>query len=292
MDSPSNIFLPGSGKSLFLVQLTNPPVMKKLFYFLSSILFIAAVALLFINATYYSTGAPEGYTGSPWDGADCSACHIHMGTPVNVNGIIDSNVGPEGYVPGNSYVITVTVPGIGIKGFEASPQKNTGELLGTMVPGNNAHLVGSGTYITHDAALSDTISTWTFTWIAPNSNAGDVNFYCAATVGQNDVRLQKMTIHQKLSAIAGNAEPAGFTVFYSAGNNSLILEFTLVNPENISARLLDSYGKNVYDLVIKKEFQPGQHSLAIALPYVPARGLYLARFMMDEKILVKKILIR
>ena len=78
--------------------------------------------------TDYPGGSPGGYTGSPGDGKTCKQCH--GGTVANVTGWITSNIPAEGYTPGTSYTITVTVSGSGSKGFEVSPQNSSGGLLG------------------------------------------------------------------------------------------------------------------------------------------------------------------
>ena len=61
------------------------------------------------NIAHYPNGAPAGYTGSPGDGQNCTACH--NGTASTVQNWITSNVDQTGYLPGQTYTITVTVTG-------------------------------------------------------------------------------------------------------------------------------------------------------------------------------------
>ena len=117
---------------------------------------LAAVAILATaysgDNTDYPGGAPAGYTGSPFDGKNCTTCH--GGNASNVTGWITSDVPASGYVPGNNYSITVTVTGNGKKGFEVSPQDAAGNLVGTLIAGTGSELTGSGKYITQSSAIS------------------------------------------------------------------------------------------------------------------------------------------
>jgi len=128
----------------------------------------------------YPQGAPEGYTGSPGDGKDCVNCH--GGTSSVVSGWITSDIPPEGYTPGSTYSITVTVTGIGEKGFEVSPQDVTGQQLGTLIAGSGNHLVGGTKYVTHNSSNGANPMIWNFEWKAPITGTGTVTFYGAFAV--------------------------------------------------------------------------------------------------------------
>ena len=118
--------------------------MKKLHYIFLPVLLILFVLLMTGfggNSLKNSSGAPAGNTNSPADGQNCS--HCMGGTAVPVTGWITSDVPSTGYLPGNTYTITVTATGTGNKGFQVSPQDVAGNLMpglsiGLLLPGVQA----------------------------------------------------------------------------------------------------------------------------------------------------------
>lgn len=164
---------------------------------LKNYLIIAIYSTLILNLynnTLHSngSGAPAGKTGSPGDNSDCSSCHSTNGTPVNGAILITSNVPSGGYISGNTYQITVRAAHTTFNkfGFQASPQTNSGALVGTLATTNNTEtqLVGSGKYVTHKSAgtagssipMVGNFKEWSFNWTAPSAGTGNVTFYAAA----------------------------------------------------------------------------------------------------------------
>ena len=141
----------------------------------------------------YPGGAPSGYTGSPFDGKNCTNCH--GGSASTVAGMITSNIPAAGYTPGASYTITVTVSGSGNKGFEVSPQNAAGTLLGTLTAGSGNKLVGSGKYVTQSSSLTGT-ATWSFGWTAPAAGTGSVTFYGAFTASKPVTKLSTLVVSE------------------------------------------------------------------------------------------------
>ncbi len=180
--------------------------MNKLAYF-----FTTASALLFAllmsgfggGDLKNSGGAPAGNTNSPGDGQNCT--HCMGGTATAVTGWITSNVPVTGYLPDSTYTITVTATGAGKKGFEVSPQTTVGALVGTLTAGTGNKLVGSGKYVTHNAAVTSNPAVWTFHWTAPAGGAGDVTFYGSIAVTKTATKTTTLTISQ---STVGVEEPA------------------------------------------------------------------------------------
>ncbi len=142
----------------------------------------------------YPDGAPSGNTGSPGDGQDCSSCH--GGTATSTVGWITSNIPAQGYTPGTTYNITVSVTGTGNKGFQVSPQNVAGTLLGTLIAGVGTQTTGTGKYMTHTSSNSSNPANWTFQWTAPVSGTGSVTFYGAFCVTQSDTRLSTLVVNE------------------------------------------------------------------------------------------------
>jgi len=129
-------------------------------------------------------GTAPGFTGSPGDSfKNCTVCH--GGTAVNIDGWIVSNIPSSGWEPGKRYTITATNTKMGATkfGFQVSPQAYNGTLLGEMIVTDTVatQFVGDKKYITYRTAGVDGVDSrsWSFDWIAPDSNISEVGFYGA-----------------------------------------------------------------------------------------------------------------
>ena len=141
---------------------------------LTTLFFIAMVGYdsAYNQAHTNSTGAPAGRTGSPGDnGNTCATAGCHGATPTAGSNLFLVGVPSGGYNPGQTYLVQVNFSGTGNKGFQISPQNQTGTLLGELIntttSGNQGtQTVGSGKYITHRLAQSTASASWTFQWRA------------------------------------------------------------------------------------------------------------------------------
>jgi len=169
--------------------------MNRKFYLLIPI--VAVILFTAYGPAYnpdHSNGAPQGYTGSPGDGKNCTNCH--GGSASTQAGIITSNIPAQGYSAGSSYTITVSLSGSGNKGFEVSPQNASGTLLGTLTAGSGNKLVGSGKYCTQSSAVGGSSATWNFTWVAPVAGTGNVTFYGAFTITEPVTKLSTLVVNE------------------------------------------------------------------------------------------------
>ena len=169
---------------------------RKLLFFAPAIVAIAFLCTAFGGGddSKRSSGSPGGYTGSPGDGHNCTACH--GGSASTVTGWITSDVPAQGYTPGTTYTITATATGSGKKGFEISPQTTGGALLGTLSPGSGNKLCNGNKAITHSSTVSGTSATWTFSWTAPAAGTGPVTFYGAFAVTEPVTKLTTMVVNE------------------------------------------------------------------------------------------------
>ena len=161
----------------------------------------AAIITMLILASFggdensdYPGGSPAGYTGSPGDGSDCT--HCHGGTSTFVEGWITSDIPPEGYTPGNTYNLTVTVTGSGDKGFQVSPQDPAGLQLGTLIAGPGTHLNGGTKYVNQSSKSTANPAVWNFQWTAPSPGTGEVTFYGAFTVNKPVTKTSTLAVQQ------------------------------------------------------------------------------------------------
>jgi hypothetical protein len=224
---------------------------KKHFNFLAILVLIPGIVLFSAysgeEGTDYPGGSPAGYTGSPYDGKDCQYCH--GGTSQFVEGWITSDIPAEGYTPGNSYTITVTVTGSGEKGFEVSPHDLNGNLLGTLSAGTGNKLVGSGKYVTQSASSTSNPATWNFTWTAPPAGTGEVTFWGAFTVNKPVTKTSILVVQELIASsltVEASAEPnqictgdsSHLTVTVSGGTGAYAYAWTS-NPPGFSSGLQD-----------------------------------------------------
>ena len=156
--------------------------MKKSIFILGAI--ITIVILLYPQSSISKlTGSPGGKTGSPMDNSDCRSCHSVLNTDVTTTNIT-SNIPSTGYVPGNTYNITVVHNGAGFgdpTGFEITCEENalntkTGTFF--ITNSNTTQLVNNGSAVTHTTA-GNSFMTWSFDWEAPIVGTGDITFYGA-----------------------------------------------------------------------------------------------------------------
>jgi hypothetical protein len=188
---------------------------------LVTLLVFGIVFITFSSFMPYPGGAPSPYyySGSPGDGHDCSSCH---GNASAASGWITSNIPASGYVPGTTYQVTATNSGSGSGkyGFELSPQNNSGQLLGTLAPGTNSKLVGSGKWITHSTS-SNSVSSWTFNWTAPVAGTGSVTFYASFTRSTGSAtRNSTLTVSEAVVSVPAAAGPITGNTAVCAGSNA------------------------------------------------------------------------
>jgi len=156
--------------------------MKKSIFILGAII---TIAILFYPQSSISklTGSPGGKTGSPMDNSDCTSCHSVLNTTVSTTNIT-SNIPSTGYIPGNTYNITVVHNGAGFgdpTGFEITCEENalntkTGTFF--ITNSNTTQLINNSSAVTHTTA-GNSFMTWSFDWEAPIVGTGDITFYGA-----------------------------------------------------------------------------------------------------------------
>ena len=148
-----------------------------------------------------ATGAPAGHTGSPGDGFQtCMECHLGPAATFE-SGWIVSNIPGSGYVPGTTYSLTATAtaPGHVRFGFQVTPEDFLGNEIGALQLTNatETKLVGLGKYITHTSSgtSGSNSKSWNFNWTAPTAGSGDVTFYGAFNIANNDGNNTFDSIH-------------------------------------------------------------------------------------------------
>lgn len=163
--------------------------MKKQVTFIYVIFILPLVFILIAM----SNGSPGGRTGSPGDNTNnCSSCHSGSATQ-DVSGWINSDIPPDGYMPGDSYTITLeaTDPDALRFGFELTAEDINGNKIGEFVITNSTEtkLVNSNNAVTHTNqgfTPVENSKSWSFDWTAPEEASGSVFFYAAVNAADGD----------------------------------------------------------------------------------------------------------
>jgi hypothetical protein len=246
-------------------------------------------------------GTEPGFTGSPGDSLkNCTKCH--GGSAYSVAGWITANIPSSGYIPGNTYTITVKNTSLGHNrfGFLVSPQKLNGDLLGTLIISDTVKtkLVGNSKYVTYRAASvsSQDFMSWTFNWIAPTVGTGDVVFYGAFNSNQDghkggDVtQLSTLRVKENGTASIINLQHNKVTVssYPNPASNLLNVNFTLNQKENIAIKMINLEGKIVYQTA--EENTVGIVNRQIETSQL-ANGVYFIQTQVGESIATNKVVV-
>ncbi len=143
---------------------------------------------IFIQSLWaYSGNPPNARTGAPGENT-CQGCHSSF--PLNSgSGSVSIPDIPQSYLPGETYVMTVSVDQIGLQrwGFELSPRTadNTqGGVLGlTQSQWTQISSSGGVQYLKQNSAGTfngqPAGAAWQFQWTAPEAGTGPVTIYAA-----------------------------------------------------------------------------------------------------------------
>ena len=209
-----------------------------------------ALAIFFYPTTSISngTGSPGGKTDSPLDGQNCTGCHsgtINSGTGTAA---ITSDIPISGYVPGNTYTITLT----GVKancikfGFELTAENGPSKSGNFLITDNTTKIVNVGRAVSHKSSgtSGNTTKIWTMNWI-PTANIDGLVFETGNT-----------TFYASLMFANGNGNNFGDNVFTTSlsvneevvnaiSDNNLQTPFTY-NP--VTKTVETTHDIKVYDI--------------------------------------------
>lgn len=259
------------------------------------------------------SGNGGGNTGSPGDnGQTCAdaapTCHTDNNPiPNSPDASISTDIPSGGYAPGNTYTITASVSQGGHDrfGFEFTAEDDGGTKVGSFAStGSETQLTNGGNAVTHTntGTLGTDSKSWSFEWTAPNANTGDVNFYGAFNVANNNGQPTGDEIHldsiQVQEDTAASLIPSGDLM---TGGSSLELA---PNPakERVRIRgLSEEYGNGrillrdlqgrVVEELYNGELSRHQDGLMLEFEQDVPSGAYLMEVQGSEDRSVERILI-
>lgn len=181
--------------------------MKKNNY--ATALFLPILLILFIATLSFTSGSPGGKTGSPGDGSSCLQCH--SGTSIPISGWITSNIPNDGYSEDSTYTITVnaTHAGVSLFGFEITAEDNSSDKVGEFIAtdATQNQTMNNSTTLTHTTggtSPNGDTKIWTFDWIAPMTNVGEIVFYAAINAANGNGDSQGDQIYLTSNAVQYN----------------------------------------------------------------------------------------
>lgn len=198
--------------------------------------------------TAYSSGAPQGYTGSPGDHYQtCRACHTagHVYHPtIRISGIPDT-----GYGAGETYTLQLEISHAGNprSGFEICIEDTTHQKVGRLSTVDQfTHSLDNGHYITH-SSQGNTRHIWNFRWTAPAEAAGNLTLYYAINLANGDGNSTGDDIHTGSIMIPAQqtAVPtltqAQFRLYPIPANNALYFESHIGSIRHL--QIFDTWGR-------------------------------------------------
>ena len=205
-------------------------------FFFCIIIFVLIFIINYpVSTTAYVSGSPGGKTNSPLDGNTCNGCHagnLNSG-PGSFN--ISSDIPINGYVPGETYTITVqgSHPSYNKYGFELTAENSIEKIGEFNIINSSQTKLTNNNSVTHKitGTLGSATKSWNVDWTAPNSGSGPVKFYAAGmnangnnTNSGDQVHTTSYTVNEENTVSLNNLNEK-YKVFVNSDN--IIIEGSL-----------------------------------------------------------------
>ena len=225
-------------------------------------LFFCAFTFLIVNDILTNVGgSPTGRSGGAGE-STCTACH--SGTVNSGSGTlsITSNASNNVYIPGMTYTITVSLEQSGIlrygflvlSGYSASDNASLGTINLTNTTETQQKTPGQRRYVTHRQAGTagpNGNKTWSFDWVAPSTDKGDIEFYVSGNAANNNgstsgdqVYTSSLTLTSTPVTVL-DAQSASLAVYPSMVENNLKVKVENLSSRDLQIRVLNAAGQEV-----------------------------------------------
>lgn len=251
----------------------------------------------------YAGGAPAGKTGAPGE-ANCTGCHsgtAQNGSSENILTVLSGSTPVTSYTPGSTYTVAlVMASNPAKKGFQATALGSSNTMAGTFVASTNTSINGTTKKYANHKSTSNTSATtaWGWTWTAPATDMGDVTFYVATNIANNNnndtgdaIYLSQHVLTSTAGLVEETQEDANFSAGYSSSNNMLIMNFTTFSAGEMSINLVDMNGKSVFNYNLGNAII-GENKEKIVLPADIRNGIYIVNFFVNNQAMSSKIMIQ
>jgi hypothetical protein len=276
---------------------------------------IAITGLATMSFDVLEDNGKAGRTGAPGE-TTCTGCHtgavLNDGNGSVVISSPDLGVTWE-YMPGDTYTINVTVSRVGapLFGFDlvcltgSTPAQNGGTLVVTnpaethilnatvsaVVRKNMTHQLNGG--------LATDTKTFTFEWIAPATNVGNVTFYCTGNAANGNGAKTGDHIYSTTQvvtpAVGASAEDIlgfdrAFNVFPNPANENIFVNYNVAIGERVDFTLTTLDGKSVGP-VYTFAGTGNRATSSLVLPADLATGIYFVRMESGTTTSIQKVVI-
>lgn len=264
-----------------------------------------SVVQKFTKEHRFSSGGQSGLTGAPGE-SNCTQCHsgsVLSGSTENSVLILSGTTPVTSYTPGNTYTVTLQLTSTPPKGgFSATALNGSnvkaGSLIGAGIGGTQNFSSAGRDYVSHTAA-SNTSGQWAFSWVAPATNVGNVTFYFASNVANNNGTTTGDMIYLSQTVIAPasgagieeTSNETNFTAGYNAASNKLVLDFNYLAVGEMNLNLVDMNGRSVFTYNLGQS-EIGENNETIALPSELKDGMYIVHFFIGNKAMSAQILVK
>lgn len=271
---------------------------------------VIAVSVFMIKDAFTSNNGIAGRTNAPGE-TTCTGCHnsfalnsgggsILIACPTLIN---------WQYTPGVTYPITVTVSKTGVNkyGFSLEALQASGANGGALTVTNATEtwlksvtvLGNSRQAITHKTVATSTgTHTFTFNWVAPATNIGNVTFYAAGNCanGLNNtssdyIYTASQVVTPATAGIITNTQPLQqVTVFPNPVSDFVNVHFTNSKTQAVKIELYDLNAKFQELLYIGTE-NTGMELFRFNFTKKYSKGIYFLKVQAGNEVAFKKILI-
>lgn len=277
-------------------------------------LMITAVIVIAVFGTAFEIleeNGKAGYTGSPSE-LTCIDCHSTYGTSNSGPGTIylTSTMNNWQYVPGQTYTINVVVKQIGKPlfglGFEALTSSNTN--AGTLQITNSVKtqtktktISGvSRNNVVHkmNGGLSSDSSVFTFNWVAPATNVGNVNFYFSGIAANNDgsedfdyvYHSSKLVTPASATGLSENVKNEPLKLFQDI-DGKIVLQYSSSIASRPRVEIYDMAGHLISSRVFDHTGS-GSVQLEVERPFGIQKGVYMVNLLSGDEIHSGKIILQ
>ncbi len=282
---------------------------------------IATIGVLFVGTGWIidtkSNGAPVASTNAPGE-LTCNRSPCHTGSPLDSGpGDLTFHIAgaEEGYMPGETYDVTVTMAQAGIERFgfqtlalhdldttNAGTWTVTDELR-TRISSGILQYEGRK-YMTYRYAgttpFAPSQGQWSFQWTAPETNTGPVTFYSAAVAANNDGTDQgdlaytlQHTLAPSIFASIGDRGPQRMHVhlFPNPVSDEVQVSYTTTTMGTTSIHISDPIARTS-ELLMRNMDTPGEHQVRMDLKGRFAAGAYLITVTNNGAVSSHKLIIQ
>ena len=248
-----------------------------------------------------AAGAQFGKTGAPNE-QNCTQCHSGTAITGSTAASMTFSGAANLYIPGSTYSMSVSLPGGSPKnGFEivalrTSDDASVGTFTITDAANTQLKTGMSRTYVTH-TATGNSQSTWNFDWVAPTTNEGNIKFYYAGNLTNNNGMTSGDEIH--LVELVIEADPSSAIIEQSEIvdiDNSLKIategkvftpSFDLATAKDVSVSVMSLSGQSVYSNA--ESLQKGKNILNAIDLSNEAKGIYIINFSFGNETISRKV---